>query len=138
MKTALVSHRDVVRHEISPGHPECPERIDAILDGLMQAELHDLLSHHEAPHATREQLLRAHPESYVDQIHRAAPTTGSVSLDADTAMNPFSLEAALRAAGAAVLATDLVLSGAHDNAFCLVRPPGHCLLYTSPSPRDRG
>jgi acetoin utilization deacetylase AcuC-like enzyme len=125
MNTALVTHRDVVRHEIAPGHPECPQRIDAILDELMKRDVHDFLKLYEAPKATREQLLRAHPESYVDLIHRKAPSAGSVSLDPDTAMNPHTLDASLRAAGAGVLATDLVLSGEHRNAFCLVRPPGH-------------
>ncbi len=125
MKTALVTHRDVVRHEISPGHPECPQRIDAILDELMKRDLHDFLALHEAPLATREQLQLAHPEAYIDVIFDKAPSSGSVSLDPDTAMNPYTLDASLRAAGAGVLATDLVLSGAHRNAFCLVRPPGH-------------
>ena len=125
MNTALVTHRDVVRHEIAPGHPECPQRIDAILDELMKRDVHDFLKLYEAPNATREQLLRAHPESYIDLIHSKAPSAGSVSLDPDTAMNPHTLDASLRAAGAGVLATDLVLSGEHRNAFCLVRPPGH-------------
>lgn len=125
MNTALVTHRDVVRHEIAPGHPESPQRIDAILDELMKRELHDFLRLHDAPRATTEHLLHAHSENYIDLIHAKSPSSGSVSLDPDTAMNPHTLDASLRAAGAGVLATDLVLSGAHNNAFCLVRPPGH-------------
>jgi acetoin utilization deacetylase AcuC-like enzyme len=66
-----------------------------------------------------------HPIEYVRAIREAAPAEGTVHLDPDTAMNPYSLNAALRAAGAAVLATDLVMSGEVDNAFCGVRPPGH-------------
>jgi len=125
MPTALVTHRDVVLHEISPGHPECPERIDAISDQLMQDGLFDLLLHHEAPRATREQLQRAHPEAYVEMIHATAPSSGRVQIDADTAMNAHSLDAALRGAGAGVFAVDEVMAGRADNAFCLVRPPGH-------------
>ncbi len=125
MNTALVSHSDVVLHEIAPGHPECPQRIDVIRDQLMKQELYDCLAHYEAPRADRDQLLRAHTEAHVDMIHRVSPATGSVSLDADTAMNAHTLEASLRAAGGGVLATDLVLGGQHRNAFCLVRPPGH-------------
>ena len=125
MITALVSHPGTVLHEISPGHPECPERIGAITDELMRRELFDFLLHREAPRATREQLLSAHTEPYVDLIHAKAPANGSVALDADTAMNVHSLEAGLRAAGAGVLATDLVVGGAVRNAFCLTRPPGH-------------
>lgn len=125
MPTALVTHRAVVLHEISPGHPECPERIDAVRDQLMHDELFDLLLALEAPRATREQLQLAHPASYVDMIHSAAPATGRVEIDADTAMNAHSLDAALRGAGAGVLAVDEVMAGRADNAFCLVRPPGH-------------
>ena len=125
MKTALVSHDDCVRHEISPGHPECPQRLDAVREALMQGELHDFLQHHEAVPATREQLLYAHPAAYIDLIHAKAPRTGRIELDADTAMNAHSLRAGLLGAGAGVLATDLVLGGQVENAFCPVRPPGH-------------
>jgi len=125
MPTALITHRDCVLHEIAPGHPECPQRIDAIADRLMAESLHELLQHHDAPLATYEQLCLAHPESYVESIRAASPASGSVQLDADTAMNPHSLDAARRGAGAGVLAVDEVLGGRADNAFCLVRPPGH-------------
>ena len=125
MITALVSHTDTVLHEIAPGHPECPGRIGAIGDALMREGLDDLLIHRDAPRATREQLLSAHTEPYVDLIHAKSPNNGSVQLDADTAMNAHSLGAGLRAAGAGVLATDMVLDGEVRNAFCLTRPPGH-------------
>ena len=125
MPTALITHSVCVHHEISSGHPECPERIDAIVSQLKQQEIYDRLVHSEAPAATLEHLLLAHPESYVDLIHSHAPSTGTAQLDADTAMNPYSLQAALRGAGAGVLAVDQVMSGEVDNAFCLVRPPGH-------------
>jgi len=84
-----------------------------------------LLQRHDAPLAIDEQLTRVHPPVYVQAIRDAAPQKGTVHLDPDTAMNPFSLQAALRAAGAAVLATDLVLGGDAQAAFCSVRPPGH-------------
>src|SRR5690606_27733749 len=79
----------------------------------------------EAPLATREQLCRVHDADYVDALAAAAPQSGLVHLDPDTSMNPHSHEAALRAAGAVVLATDLVMRGEVANAFCNVRPPGH-------------
>lgn len=125
MNTALVTHDHYVRHEIAPGHPESPERIGAVRDALMHRELYDFLQHHDAVAATREQLLRAHTESYVDLLHAKSPASGCVQLDADTAMNCHSLQAGLLGAGAGVLATELVLSGQASNAFCLVRPPGH-------------
>jgi acetoin utilization deacetylase AcuC-like enzyme len=75
--------------------------------------------------ATDEMLARVHRPEYIAAIRSAAPEAGMIHLDPDTAMNPHSLEAALRAAGAAVLAVDLVMSGRAENAFCNVRPPGH-------------
>jgi len=106
-------------------HPECPARLDAIGDRLLSSGLDELLAHHEAPSATREQLERVHPASYIDQIEGLAPSYGRVSLDPDTSMGPRSLEAARRAAGAVIDATDRVISGELENAFCAVRPPGH-------------
>src|SRR5260221_9357013 len=83
------------------------------------------LERNEAPLATGEQLARVHPFEYVQAIRAAAPQAGTVPLDPDTAMNPYSLQAALRAAGAGVLAVDLTMKKAVDSAFCSVRPPGH-------------
>ncbi len=106
-------------------HPESPERLAAIHDQLIAAGVLPFLLQHEAPRATREQLERVHRLYYLDKIEAAAPQQGIVYLDPDTAMNPFTLEAALRAAGAAVLGVDLVMGGKAQNAFCSVRPPGH-------------
>ena len=106
-------------------HPERPERLTAIEDQLIASGIGHLLERHDAPLASDEQLARVHPAEYVRAIRDAAPESGTVHLDPDTAMNPHSLDAALRAAGAAVLATDLVLQGKVKAAFCSVRPPGH-------------
>ncbi len=125
MTTALISHPECVLHEISPGHPECPERIGAISDQLHKQQVFDLLLHLQAPLAHHDQLLEAHGERYVTSLFESSPKEGSVQLDADTAMNPYSLTAGLRGAGAALLATDAVVDGSADNAFCLIRPPGH-------------
>jgi acetoin utilization deacetylase AcuC-like enzyme len=106
-------------------HPERPERLGAIEDQLLASGVGQHLTRFEAPLATDEQLARVHPIEYVRAIREAAPQAGTVHLDPDTAMNPFTLHAALRAAGAAVLATDLVLEKKVSSAFCAVRPPGH-------------
>jgi acetoin utilization deacetylase AcuC-like enzyme len=106
-------------------HPECPERLAAVEDQFIASGLMDILERVEAPKATREQLERVHDAGYLDAIEAAAPQHGMVQLDPDTAMNPHTLDAALRGAGAAVLATDRVIAGSADNAFCSVRPPGH-------------
>lgn len=125
MTIAFISHRDCLRHDMGRHHPECPERLGAIQDRLIAAGLDLYLSFHDAPLATRAQLERAHPPAYIDEIFASAPTTGIHHLDPDTAMSPGTLPAALRAAGAGVLATDLVMRGEVPAAFCAVRPPGH-------------
>jgi acetoin utilization deacetylase AcuC-like enzyme len=106
-------------------HPERPARLAAIEDQLIASGVGLHLQRYEAPLATDEQLARVHPIEYLRAIRAAAPQQGTVHLDPDTAMNPWSLHAALRAAGAAVLATDLVLKNKVKTAFCSVRPPGH-------------
>jgi acetoin utilization deacetylase AcuC-like enzyme len=106
-------------------HPERPERLSAIEDQLIASGLGQYLARYEAPLASDEQLARVHPLDYVRAIRESAPSSGTVHLDPDTAMNPFSLQAALRAAGAAVLAVDLIMQNRVKTAFCAVRPPGH-------------
>ena len=125
MKTTLYTHDSCALHEISPGHPECPGRIAAVTDALKEAQLYDLMTVEEAPEADLEVLARAHGNEYVDDIVASAPATGRVQLDADTAMNPHSLEAGLRAAGAGIVATEAVANAGSSAAFCVVRPPGH-------------
>jgi acetoin utilization deacetylase AcuC-like enzyme len=125
MQTAYITHPQCRLHDMGRHHPECPDRLRAIEDRLIAAGLLGLLSEYEAPLATTEQLTRVHDAGYVAAVEAAAPDTGTIHLDPDTAMNPHSYRAALRAAGAAVLATDLVMRGEASNAFCSVRPPGH-------------
>jgi acetoin utilization deacetylase AcuC-like enzyme len=125
MPVAFITHADCLRHEMGAWHPERPERLTAIEDQLIASGIGQFLERHDAPLASDEQLARVHPPEYVRAIRDAAPQEGTVHLDPDTAMNPHTLQAALRAAGAAVLATDLVLRGKAEAAFCSVRPPGH-------------
>ena len=125
MRTALVTHADCLRHDMGAYHPERPQRLSAIEDQLIASGIAPHLERYEAPLATDEALARVHPIEYVQAIRDAAPREGTVHLDPDTAMNPYTLNAALRAAGAAVLATDLVMEGKVTSAFCPVRPPGH-------------
>lgn len=124
-KTAFITHEDCVKHEMSVGHPEQPARIGAVLSELTAEGILQSLQKFEAPEATREQLLLAHPEAYVDGLTEVSPRQGTVQLDGDTALNEYSLRAAKLAAGAGIKAVDLVMSDEFDNAFCCVRPPGH-------------
>src|SRR6266403_5471904 len=125
MRTALVTHAECLRHDMGAHHPEQPARLSAIEDQFIASGIGPHLARHDAPLATDEQLERVHPREYVHAIRDIAPSEGTVLLDPDTAMNRYTLQAALRAAGAGVLATDLVLKGAANSAFCPVRPPGH-------------
>ncbi len=125
MQTAYLSHPLCLKHDMGAHHPECPARIHAIEDQLIASGLMNYLQHHEADEATREQLLRVHDAGYVDSIAASVPPQGITQLDGDTAMNPYSYLAALRAAGAVVMAVDLVMAGKAENAFCNIRPPGH-------------
>lgn len=106
-------------------HPECPARLNAINDHLIAQGLDAYFTYYDAPLATFENLLRVHPASHLERIKRASPELGIVHLDPDTAMNPYTWQAALRSAGAGVLAVDLVMKKEVENAFCAVRPPGH-------------
>ncbi len=123
--TAYITHPDCERHDMGEGHPERPARLAAINDRLVATGLLGLCDTREAPLATRAQLAAAHDRAYVDQIFQLAPSEGLVRLDPDTAMNPWTLAAARRAAGAVILGVDLAIAGEVRNAFCAVRPPGH-------------
>ena len=125
MTTALITHPLCLEHENGPYHPECPDRLRAVLAALEAPEFADLLRE-EAPEATAEQLHRVHPPNYVEAILSIRPEFGeTVQIDADTAMTQASADAALRAAGAAVKGVDAVMEGWARAAFAAVRPPGH-------------
>jgi acetoin utilization deacetylase AcuC-like enzyme len=125
MQTAYITHPLCLEHNMGAHHPESPARIRAIEDQLSASGLLSHLQRHNAPAATREQLMRVHDPHYIDSIESSVPLQGLVYLDADTAMNSYSYQAALRAAGAVVLGVDLVMAKKVENAFCNIRPPGH-------------
>ncbi|MEP7102548.1 MAG: histone deacetylase family protein [Burkholderiales bacterium] len=125
MLSAYISHADCLLHEMGPGHPECADRIAAIRDQLLIKGLLDHMQEVDAPLATEAQLARVHSSAYIRDLFAKAPAEGYRQIDPDTSMNRFTLRAALRSAGAAVLATDMVLAGDTPSAFCCVRPPGH-------------
>ena len=124
-QTAFISHPDTLLHVMDGSHPESPARITAIKNAVLSSNLKQKLQFYDAPVASITQLKLVHTAEYVEHIHNIAPKAGLVRLDADTAMGPMSLSAALHASGAVILATDLVMLGKVNNAFCCVRPPGH-------------
>ncbi len=124
MTTALISHPDCYDHVTPDGHPECVDRLRAV-DAVLCSEAFAHLLRAPAPLAEDAHLLRAHPQAHLDRLEAAIPETGDRALDSDTFVSPRSLRAARRAAGANVLAVDMVMSGEARNAFCATRPPGH-------------
>lgn len=125
MKIALISHSDCLLHEAGYSHPEQPARLRVIDQAITDAELIKNVQSYNASLATKDQLLRVHDAQYINEIFELSPQHGVIELDPDTFMNQYSLQAALRAAGANIQAVDLVLSGEARVAFCNVRPPGH-------------
>jgi acetoin utilization deacetylase AcuC-like enzyme len=125
MPTAFFHHNDCRLHDMGEHHPESPARLSGIEDHLLATGVLPHLLEREAPLALREALIRVHDPDYLDLLEATVPEHGIMHLDPDTAMCPHSRQAALRAAGAAVAATDMVIGGEADNAFCNVRPPGH-------------
>jgi acetoin utilization deacetylase AcuC-like enzyme len=124
-QVALFSHPACLGHDAGPGHPECPDRLRAVMAALEHPDFVSLLRE-QAPQATRAQLCRAHPATYVDDILALAPQPGErLMLDPDTCVGVGSVAAALHAAGGAIAAVDAVLDGWAACAFAAVRPPGH-------------
>ena len=124
MTTLLLTHRASLDHLTPPGHPERPDRIRAV-DQVLSESRFDKLVRQEAPEGTLELARLCHDEHYIEELRRIAPDKGLIYLDGDTSMSPGTWETVMRTVGGAVAATDAVMSGAADNAFLAMRPPGH-------------
>lgn len=116
------------------GHPECPDRLSAIDDRLLISGVGDALDRREAPVAAIADIELAHGRMHVAALRGltdglreeiAAGGPQHAQIDPDTSLNVHTWDAALRAAGAALAATDAVMAGELENAFCSIRPPGH-------------
>jgi acetoin utilization deacetylase AcuC-like enzyme len=123
MSVALFTHPDMLAHRPGTGHPESPERLQAVLDALDAAALG--LDRRAATEAAVADLERLHPADHVARLLAAAPDSGLRQLDADTVLSPGSVRAARLAAGAVVDAVRAVARGETARAFAAVRPPGH-------------
>jgi len=125
MASAYITHPSSLLHEMGPDHPDCPSRVSVVHDALLSNGLLDFMIPFTAPAATLEQVERVHSALYVAELCAGAPASGYRRVDPDTLMNNHTLDAAWHAAGAAVLAAELVARGEASSAFCNVRPPGH-------------
>jgi acetoin utilization deacetylase AcuC-like enzyme len=125
MTFAYFTHPTSLKHEMGDGHPECPDRVRVIDDFLRVQGLLDFAQEITPNKASETAILRAHTKRLLAELEHTSPIQGYASIDGDTTMNAFTLDAARYAAGAAVEATDLVLKDKVQRAFCNVRPPGH-------------
>jgi acetoin utilization deacetylase AcuC-like enzyme len=131
MTTLVFSHRSSLRHETPPGHPERIDRIKAV-NSVLESPHFRTVMRRDAPRATEAQILLAHTREHVQRVHALSPESGFEYLDPDTVMSPHTLEAAMRAVGAATAAVDAVFRGEANNAFCALRPPGHHAEHNKP------
>jgi acetoin utilization deacetylase AcuC-like enzyme len=133
-KTGYFRHPDCRKHDMGRGHPESPQRLDAIEDRLLASGLLDALEHRQATPAGLGELLLAHGRRHVAALRglhdmlieeMAAGGPDHYALDSDTSMNTHTYHAARLSAGAAINAVEAVIGGELENAFCCTRPPGH-------------
>lgn len=125
METLYITHPACHLHEMGHGHPECPERLDAVSDQLLASGIMDFLVQRQARAASPEDLQRVHTLQHVTYLHQHVPAQGYFSIDSDTVMNPSTLDAARAAAGAGLTALDAMMANEARTAFCAIRPPGH-------------
>jgi len=124
LNTLLISHPAGLAHDNGPGHPERADRI-RVIERILEHEKFSTLIRAQSDEGTREQILRVHPESYLQALEQTSPRDGFARLDSDTTMCPGTLEAAMRAVGGVCQAVDEVMRRDVDNAFVAMRPPGH-------------
>ena len=124
MSTALFTDPACLNHVTPPGHPERVARLESVLAALDAPDF-AALNRRQAPAADDVELLRCHPQRYVDRIRAAIPEGGSRQLDPDTHVSAGSWLAAAGGLGQVLGALDMVIAGEAQNAFAAIRPPGH-------------
>ena len=124
MTTCIFTSNFSIKHDTGPGHPECPERIPAILTGLKKIQSQKLIWK-EIGSFDEKYIELTHSKKYLEKINQSFPKEDLVFLDGDTIVSKGSKKAAYDAVGAIINAIDAVMNQEFDNAFCVVRPPGH-------------
>ena len=124
MTTCIFTSNSSIKHDTGPGHPECPERIPAILNGLKKIQSQKLIWK-EIGSFDEKYIELTHSKKYLEKINQSFPKEDLVFLDGDTIVSKGSKKAAYDAVGAIINAIDAVMNQEFDNAFCVVRPPGH-------------
>ncbi|MEM7079504.1 MAG: histone deacetylase family protein [Pseudomonadota bacterium] len=121
----VYTHEIYQQHQVADGHPECPARLGAVRSHLQETGLWAELDVCEAPRASAQMVLRAHPQHYLAELEDLRPAEGVIPVDPDTWLSPRSLDAAFTAVGAVCAGVEATLTGTSPRVFCLVRPPGH-------------
>jgi acetoin utilization deacetylase AcuC-like enzyme len=124
MTVLFVTHPAYLEHLTGPGHPECPNRLRAVINGAQRGDLAEALTPLEPVAATRADLERVHPSWHLDRLEAMAAAGGGW-IDGDTYLSSNSTRAAHLAAGAGLTAVAALREGRGSAAFCAVRPPGH-------------
>ena len=125
MKTALIHHPIYEKHDTGLGHPETPKRYTAVMEVLRKDEkFWSSLVEITPEKASKGLIQAAHTPQHYKRVEGAF-AHGQDRLDADTTISMKSFEAGLYAAGGAIAGVDAVMQGTADNAFVVVRPPGH-------------
>jgi acetoin utilization deacetylase AcuC-like enzyme len=126
-RTALYYDPIYLEHDTGQGHPERAQRLSAIMAALSEHGIYEALDLRSPREATVDEIELVHPRGYIEGVERLSRSGGGY-LDMDTAVSDRTFDAALKAAGANLDAVDGLMRGDLDNAFCLVRPPGHHAL----------
>ena len=124
MTTCIFTSNSSIKHDTGPGHPECPERIPAILTGLKKIQSQKLIWK-DIGSFDEKYIELTHSKKYLEKINQSFPKEDLVFLDGDTIVSKGSKKAAYDAVGAIINVIDAVMNQEFDNAFCVVRPPGH-------------
>lgn len=126
MRTAFLQHPDNALHRMQTGHPESPDRCAVVIERIEASGLaRDLIRPGTSAPVDDADLARVHPPEHIALLRKLTSAEGLAAIDGDTFLAPQSIHAARAAAGTAVAATDGVIEGRFDHAFCAIRPPGH-------------
>ena len=124
MTTCIFTADSSTQHDTGPGHPECPERIPSIINGLKRIQSKNLIWK-DVGSFDEKYIKLTHSEKYLEKINQSFPKEGLDFLDGDTIVSKGSKKAAYDAVSSIINAIDAVMNKEFNNAFCVVRPPGH-------------
>jgi len=131
-KLGLAYHKAFMLHDTGPDHPECSERIEAIMQAIQSSSWSDLVEVVEAREATVEEVALVHNPRYIEAMRRICEAGGQFLPALEAAVGPESYPAALRAVGAGLTLADSVMKGRWKLGFAPVRPPGHHAVFSRP------